>query len=48
VLILGSAVKGKKLMKAAGTKFWCLVTHKGVKIPSGKVGEPGERGDIGE
>lgn len=46
--MLGSRQNGKKLMTAAGTRFWCFVTHKGVSRPSGKVGELGVNGEIGE
>jgi hypothetical protein len=46
--MFGSNEKGKKLITAAGTRPWCFVTHNGVSKPSGNVGEPGDRGDIGE
>lgn len=35
-------------MTAAGTSSWCFVTHNGVRRPSGKVGEPGDNGEMGE
>lgn len=46
--MFGSREKGKKLITAAGTSSWCFVTHNGVRSPSGKVGEPGDKGEIGE
>jgi hypothetical protein len=46
--MFGSRENGKKFITAAGTRFWCFVTHKGVRRPSGKVGEPGDKGDMGE
>ena len=43
-----SRERGKKLITAAGTSSRCFVTHNGVRRPSGKVGEPGDRGEMGE
>lgn len=46
--MFGSREKGKKLITTAGMRSWCFITHNGVRSPSGKVGEPGDNGEIGE
>lgn len=38
----------KKARSRAGTLCWCLLSHRGLKTPSGKTGEPGDRGERGE
>ena len=43
-----SALISKKARNTAGTCCWCFASHKDVNTPSGKIGEPGDKGDSGE
>jgi hypothetical protein len=38
----------KKASNKAGICDWCLLSHNGVKSLSGKIGDPGDRGESGE
>ena len=38
----------KNEITVEGKRLWCLVNQNEVMIPSGNVGESGERGDKGE
>ena len=46
--LLSCAEMLKKQMNSEGTCRWCFVNHSGVITPSGKIGEPRDRGDNGE
>ena len=46
--VLSSALKSKKARNTAGTCCWCFPSHNDVNTPSGKIGEPGDKGESGE
>ena len=48
LLVDGSVVKLKNEMKTDGMKCWCFRSQSGLITPSGKRGDPGVRGEMGE